>query len=758
VIARAACLLFLSIVSMQAAAVCSWNAGSGNWGTAANWTCTTGAVNHVPTNTDDVTLQGNLTVTVNVAASARSVLIDPPSGNNQTTTLAVGAQTLTIATAGLTLNGGNNNRDVALTISTGTVNVTGTVAITGITTNTAITFTGAGTMNVTGDFQNGTNFTAGTGTVNYNGAAAQSIGAYTYNVLKVNNAAGATLSGAATAATLTIGDVTANSVFSDGGFQLTSTGTLNLTSGTMQLGSATTATTLPAFATRNIAAGTTVEYAAGVAQTVSATPAYANLTFSGAGAKTTAAGTLSIGGNWTLSGGAATLSTNNTVVSLTGNLAGTGNIAQGTGTISLAGDWTNTGTFSAPAGSTVNYNGAAAQSVSTGPGYRNLTFSGAGTKTTAAGTLSISGNWSVGSTTALNTNNTVVNLTGNLTGAGSITQGSGLITVAGDWTNTGTFSASSAGVTLTGAGKQITGPAAGITFTTLTVNGTYTNNNTNTGITVSALNGTGTLTQGTNAVLTLSGTVGITTLTASANPNTVIYNGSAAQTVKATTYHHLTINNASGVSITANAAVNGTLTLTQGNVSTGVNTLITAANCNTPSVVRPAGPPTPGYVIGRMQKTIPAGTTNCTFEVGTASGYTQIDASYVGVTTGGNVVGTVATPAHPSIAGSGINTTRKVNRYWTLATPATGSLPSGGNYGATFTFLNPTDLDGGAATAAFVVKRYASGSWSSTTNGAHTATSTQALGLIGYGDFALGEETSANFARERQFIYTRELY
>ena len=70
---------------------------------------------------------------------------------------------------------------------------------------------------------------------------------------------------------------------------------------------------------------------------------------------------------------------------------------------------------------TVNYNGTSAQTVATLPSYNNLTFTNAGTKTTNSGTLTISGNWDVESPAALNTNNTSVNLTGNLSGVGSIT-------------------------------------------------------------------------------------------------------------------------------------------------------------------------------------------------------------------------------------------------------------------------------------------------------------------------------------------------
>ncbi len=77
-------------------------------------------------------------------------------------------------------------------------------------------------------------------------------------------------------------------ILADGGNQLSSTGTLNLVAGTFRLGSATVATAWPAFSTNTISTGGTVEYAAGVAQTVSAVPTYQNLTISAAGGATAA--------------------------------------------------------------------------------------------------------------------------------------------------------------------------------------------------------------------------------------------------------------------------------------------------------------------------------------------------------------------------------------------------------------------------------------------------------------------------------------
>jgi hypothetical protein len=208
--------------------------------------------------------------------------------------------------------------------------------------------------------------------------------------------------------------------------------------------------------------------------------------------------------------------------------------------------------------------------------------------------------------------------------------------------------------------------------------------------------------------------------------------------------------------------VNGTLTLITGVVATGTNTVITTASCSAPSVSR-----TSGHIAGRLQKAIPTGTSTCVFEVGgsTATDYTPIQTSYGTVTSTGNVLAAVTTGDHPSLSGSGIDTTKSVNRYWTVTTPVTLPLPSapaGTTYDAQFTFVPAVagEVDAGANALAFIVKRY-SGTWAAVTVGGRTASSTLGTGLLlstGYGDFGLGEATNSNFAREQQFIYTRELY
>lgn len=440
-------LSFLNNAQVAYAAACS-SIASGNWNSQTTWGAIGigcfGATGGIPGAADTVTISLGNAVVVNVASAASSltttasytytpitinsgitlsvtnaVTLRNASLNNNTNTFAVGAGTLNAGSIIINQAGGTQGNRVAnMTVTTGTINCTGNFSFTG--TNDRLTFSGAGTLNIGGNFSSGGTLTTVAGSViNFNGSSAQTAGVYaTYNVLKSNNAAGVTLLGASTITTLTIGDVTASSIFNDGGFVITpGTGSvLNLTSGTYNLGSATVGTAWPAWGTRNISTGTTVGYVSAVAQAVSATPSYQNLTFSGAGAKTTAAGTVSVGGNLSVTSGTTTLSTNNTNVTVTGNITGTGAITSGSGTISLAGNWTNSGTFTKGTG-TVTYNGGVTQTVGALT-YNNLTINkgggsaslgGAGTR--VDGTLTLTaGNITTGA------NDVYISSTGSVSG------------------------------------------------------------------------------------------------------------------------------------------------------------------------------------------------------------------------------------------------------------------------------------------------------------------------------------------------------
>src|ERR1041385_9139607 len=387
------------------------------WSQSGNWT-----PSGVPASTDTVTVgdasftganQPSINTSVTIAAltfgSSVGVTLDLTNGGSGTLTvigdlnmvqsqgsgtvhaLNVNNRSVTVqgSVLGIGPNGGSSSTTSDINISTGTLSITGSLTIN---LRGTLAFSGAGTMNLGGNFNsnNGGTFTQSTSIVNCNGTNAQSISGGTYNILKSNNTAGVTLAAASTVTTLTIGDVTANSVFSDGGFVITSTGTLNLTSGTYQLGSATVGTAFPGFTARNISSGTTIEYASGVAQAVSSTPLYQNLKISGTGTKT-AGGNLIIAGDLNVDDGTLSLGTNTANRTTSGGTltVGSGATLSIGGTNGIPGNYA---THAFDAASTINYGGTN-QTISS-DSYGGIGVSGSGTKT-LAGNLTINGNLTV---------------------------------------------------------------------------------------------------------------------------------------------------------------------------------------------------------------------------------------------------------------------------------------------------------------------------------------------------------------------------
>ncbi len=487
---------------------------SGSWDATGTW-----SVAGTPTAGDIVTLSANHTITVGSASSALSVIFAQSGA-----TLAVTAGNTLVVTSGIVLNniaGGSNwasisgpgtinvatvqvgnyavptvatqpqcrmilnlanlniGSDMIITshsgsaatmvssayvdLQTGSVNV---VSIKSARPNTC-TFCSAGiTMNTGGQSGvltiSGSNpwqyaamthrytLTGTTAVVSYKASAYQTLplsSANTYTTLRINNTAGVAFTGSATTTNLSIGDQTASSILIDSGFQLYATGTLTFTSGTYKLGGAAS-TTWPGFVTNTISAGTTVQYQSAAAQTVSITPTYSN-----------------------------------------------------------------------------------------------LTFSGAGIKTTSTGTLTVTSTWAVNSPTTLKTNNTIVSAS-EFTGSGAVTQGTGNISLNGNWLNTGAFVTGSAAVIMTGTSKIISGPSGGFTLRGLQVNGTVTNAYGSGGIITitSALSGAGTLIQNSApTTLTIKGNAIITNLIASAPGNSVIFSGTNQSITGSYSFYNLSL-------------------------------------------------------------------------------------------------------------------------------------------------------------------------------------------------------------------------
>ena len=211
-----------------------------------------------------------------------------------------------------------------------------------------------------------------------------------------------------------------------------------------------------------------------------------------------------------------------------------------------------------------------------------------------------------------------------------------------------------------------------------------------------------------------------------------------------TSFFRLVINKASG-DVTINHPVQianaGTLTLTSGRIVTGASYV--AAGVTAAATI--SGASTASYIIGNLRRYIPTGTqSGILYPVGgsTAGKFAQVQLDFPNVTTAGyfQVAASTGNTDQPNVASSALDSTRSVNRYWTLTN--TGGLTFSGTTTASATFNYPaSDIDGGATPTEFVVGDY-SGSWSYPPIGTLAATSTQVTGLTATaiaGDYAIAE-------------------
>lgn len=237
--------------------------------------------------TGSITIGGGLTVTSTVATSstvqltgAGTITVNGAAGVTNGDTVSVGTGIFDVTNAAATFNNSNAAIVAGTTVSTGTLNVsgnlfnavsdtitvsgagnitvagaltndgvitlgtTGTVNANGAFTNSAtgvFTNTAAGNLNIGGNATQDGTFTAGTGTVTFNGAAAQTFGgavATNFYNLTINNTGGdVTIISASSALSPIVGNV----LTLTSGHVITTVGTNNLgsnTAGTVSGGSA----------------------------------------------------------------------------------------------------------------------------------------------------------------------------------------------------------------------------------------------------------------------------------------------------------------------------------------------------------------------------------------------------------------------------------------------------------------------------------------------------------------------------------------
>lgn len=184
----------------------------------------------------------------------------------------------------------------------------------------------------------------------------------------------------------------------------------------------------------------------------------------------------------------------------------------------------------------------------------------------------------------------------------------------------------------------------------------------------------GTLTMGVNSLLNVGGTTGGATgsnfpanfsLYSLANTSSVVYNGTASQSVNAAPiYTNLSINNSTGVGLNGNATVSNVLTLANGVISTGTNTLTMGLGATI------SGASSTRYINGTLAKTKAADVSGLlNFEIGDATQYAPVSVGFNGTTNSGGTLSantTAGTPAALGYTRSGISTTDYVSRKYTL--------------------------------------------------------------------------------------------
>lgn len=638
----------------------------------------------------------------------------------------------------------NNEVYGTLEVSRGTANSvvqwpaggTNTLNVTTVRQGTAgagtIDMTNGGTLQIRTSWTSAnTTLTPGSGTVNWNVTGAAST--LPASVLTYNN-----LTITATGRTARLGVAT------------TVNGNLLISAGTLSVSASNFALDVKGDFTNNMAAaaftaGTgTVTLNGTGAQAIGGTfaTAFNDLTISNTSAAVSANTNLSAAGNLTVSANAILQPAAAVVISGAGTLTGSGTarVTRTAATPDFLSQYTITNLTLTNL--TVDYSASADQTVNNLT-YGHLTLSGSGVKTLPGAAMTVWGNFTMSGTTTA-TAGAAISVGGDFTvGAGtSFSASSFSHSVAGNFSDSGTFNANTSRFTFNGALAQSIGGSA-TSFYDLVINNAA-------GVSTSV-----DLSVGHDFTNTAGFNVGTKKTT---------FNGTAAQSITGvTSFYKLALSNASGLTLNNSVTVSNVLTLDSGVITTGSsNTLITSADC-TASVSR-----TSGHVAGNLQKRIPTGgPITCTFEIGDATTYRPVALTFASVTTAGNLTGAVTQAAgdHPDTTSnaSGIDGTRSVNRYWMFA-----------NSGVVFTTFSATfnyvagDLDGGATAANFVIARGGTCSigpprtcvtWATTTpSPAPTTTTASASGFGAFGDFAIGEPKDPNFSREKEFIYTRELY
>jgi len=768
-----------------ARAISITSVATGNWSATATWSPA-----QVPTTSDDVTIANGTTVTIDPAGGANCANLTVGQGTSGVLVfLASAARTLTVAGNVTITAGGTLESALSGTVTTHVLSIGGSLTNNGTldlstTTNLAgvsLTFTGAANASLSGT---GAITDVRTLTIN-KGTTSASVLDITASNFTVQGAT----SEASTFLTLTNGTLKISGAFSGAHVMFGAAAyTIGATTGVWLNNANFTVTGQNGSPTNNgllrVSAGT---FNIGTTS--------GNSMGAGAGAVfTIEGGTVNVAGRLQTTNAVTYTQTGGTVnVATVGNastLTGAFDLSASTNSFTVSGGQINVVQANTTNQTKVDYRVAASTSSITGGTLQigtaatatNFAFQIAGLmpnlvidNTTNTKTATIFTNSPASSALDVTLNNNTSLTTGaNPLTAGSVTVGTGAtltlsgttLTVTGtNFTNNGTITGTTAGTILafvnnsaaqtwSGTGT-VTSPLDGLTVdcpSGLTLNNTNNLPTLNARLSRGAITNSNKITLGTggaSAVQTVLGKSGLVTAGGAYDVSPTFNLGTGAYTVSyqpegggrttgfeipsGRTVQNVTVNNANGVTLTGgNLTVNGTLTFTSGNVTTGSNTLVMGSA----GIVSR----TSGHVVGNLQKNVATGSNvSRTFEVGTGADFAPVTVLFASVTGAGNLVATTASGDHPNLATSGLNSGRSVNRYWNV----TNSGVVFTNYSITLNFV-AADIDAGASTASFAVRKYDNPVWSAPTVGTRTATSTQATGLTGFSDFAVGENAATH--------------
>ncbi len=197
------------------------------------------------------------------------------------------------------------------------------------------------------------------------------------------------------------------------------------------------------------------------------------------------------------------------------------------------------------------------------------------------------------------------------------------------------------------------------------------------------------------------------------------------------TFGNIEINDGNGITTSGNLNINGTLMLTRGIITTGSDSVVINSGGNVNRAVSGLA----RHVFGNLKTYVPTGSpVSMTFHIGDAANYAPLNVTFASVSAAGYLVATTTGSNHPNIGISGFDITKNVSRYWTLKNLNITFT----TYSITANFVS-TDVAPAANTANFFLRMYLGGLWSGPTTTARTSSSTQAVGLAAFGDYAVGD-------------------